>query len=63
MLVKGAPELEQSRITYVAAGPNYNKRPYFDGLVQDVSISSVLAMEILESCTKPSISRNGDLPF
>ena len=28
---------------------------YFDGLVQDCSISSALAMEILQSCTKPSI--------
>ena len=26
-----------------------------DGLVQDCSISSVLAMEILQSCTKPLI--------
>ena len=28
---------------------------HFDGLVQDCSISSALAMEILQSCTKPSI--------
>ena len=28
---------------------------YIDGLVQDFSISSVLAMEILQSCTKPLI--------
>ena len=28
---------------------------YIDGLVQDCNISSVLAMEILQSCTKPSI--------
>ena len=28
---------------------------YIDGLVQDFSISSVLAMEILQSCTKPFI--------
>ena len=27
-----------------------------DGLVQDRSISSVLAMEILQSCTEPSKS-------
>ena len=26
-----------------------------DGLAQDRSISSALAMEILQSCTKPSI--------
>ena len=29
---------------------------YVDGLVQDCSISSALALEILQSCTKPSIS-------
>ena len=29
--------------------------PYFDGLVQDCSNSSELAMELLQSCTKPSI--------
>ena len=28
---------------------------YIDGLVQDCSISSALAMEILKSCIKPSI--------
>ena len=28
---------------------------YIDGLVQDCSISSVFALEILQSCTKPSI--------
>ena len=28
---------------------------YIDGLVQDCRISSVLALEILQSCTKPSI--------
>ena len=28
---------------------------YIDDLVQDFSISSALAMEILQSCTKPSI--------
>ena len=27
---------------------------FIDGLVQDCSISSALAMEILQSCTKPS---------
>ena len=30
------------------------KQPHIDGLVQDCSISSALAMEILQSCTKPS---------
>ena len=29
---------------------------YIDGLVQDYSNSSALAMELLQSCTKPSIS-------
>ena len=29
----------------------------FDGLVQDCSNSSALAMELLQSCTKPSIWR------
>ena len=28
---------------------------YIDGFVQDCSISSALAMEILQSCTKPLI--------
>ena len=28
---------------------------YFDGLMQDASISSALAMELLQSCTKPSM--------
>ena len=28
---------------------------YIDSLVQDCSISSALAMEILQSCTKPQI--------
>ena len=30
--------------------------PYIDGLVQDCSNSNALAMESLQSCTKPSIS-------
>ena len=29
--------------------------PHIDGLVQDCSISSALALEILQSCSKPSI--------
>ena len=28
---------------------------YIDGLVQDCTKSSVLAMELLQSCTEPSI--------
>ena len=30
-------------------------KDYINGLVQDCSISSALAMEILQACTKPSI--------
>ena len=33
----------------------YIKPLIYDGLVQDCSISIALAMEILQSCTKPSI--------
>ena len=33
------------------------RRPYTDGLVLDCSNSSALAMEILQSCSKPSIWR------
>ena len=33
----------------------YHTQPYFCGSVQDCSISSALAMEILQFCTKPSI--------
>ena len=32
---------------------------YINGLVQDCSISSALAMELLQSCTKPSIYITG----
>ena len=35
--------------------PYLTNKPYIDGLMQDCSISSALAMEILQSCTKPSI--------
>ena len=31
-------------------------KDYFDGLVQDCGNSSALAMELLQSCTKPSIA-------
>ena len=31
------------------------RQHYIDGLVQDCCISSALAMEILQACTKPSI--------
>ena len=33
----------------------HNKAKYIDGIVQDCSNSSVLAMELPQSCTKPSI--------
>ena len=33
--------------------PPPNPRYWFDGLVQDCSIASALAMEILQSCAKP----------
>ena len=33
----------------------YLKHKHIDGFVQDCSISSALAMEILQSCTKPLI--------
>ena len=36
---------------------NFSNIPYQD-LVQDCSNSSALAMELLQSCTKPSISRS-----
>ena len=34
--------------------PSSKQHEQFDDLVQDRSISSALAMEILQSCTKPS---------
>ena len=34
---------------------SWKARPHFDGLVQDCSISSANALEILQSCTKLSI--------
>ena len=34
---------------------NYSAAQYIDGLVQGRSISSALAMDILQSCTKSSI--------
>ena len=34
--------------------PMHCTKPKFDGLVQDCSNSSALAMELLQSCTKPS---------
>ena len=39
---------------------NFNtlKSLHIDGLVQDCSNSSALALELLQSCTKPSIYKN-----
>ena len=58
----GANELTQSHknvacsITFKSVCQLWNHvRPSFDGSVQDNSISSALAMGILQSCTKPSI--------
>ena len=36
---------------------------YIDGLVRDCSNSSALAMELLQSCSKPSISRTARLRY
>ena len=33
------------------------KQEYIDGLVQDCNHSSALALELLQSCTKPSICK------
>ena len=38
----------------LCSGCKENHRKYIDGLVQNCSISSALAMEILQSCTEPS---------
>ena len=38
--------------TTITNSPEIN---YIDGLVQDCSNSSALAMELLQSCTKPSM--------
>ena len=34
-----------------------NRKDYVDGLVQDCSDSSAWAMELLQSCTKPSLCK------
>ena len=39
---------------------NSSSQGHFDGLVQDCSISIANALEILQSCTKPSISTTVD---
>ena len=38
-----------------ARGAIYDKVSYIDGLAQDCSNSSALALELLQSCTKQSI--------
>ena len=45
---------------FIATNPHnhhqfYSILEYIDGLVQDCSISSALAMEILQSCTEPYV--------
>ena len=40
-----------------------NRVNHFDGLVQDCSNSSALAMELLQSCTKPSICKHSGHQF
>ena len=47
---------KQDQVDY-PAGVAVVCHSYVDGLVQDCSISSALAMEILQSCTKPSTCR------
>ena len=42
-------------IWYLIRNQECTDNRYVDGLVQDFSNSSALAMEILQSCTKPSI--------
>ena len=37
---------------------NVDEPQYFDGIVQDCSISSAKALEILQSCAKPSICKD-----
>ena len=45
-----------TEISFTSVPIGYIKR-YINGLVQDCSNSSALAMELLPSCTKPSISK------
>ena len=40
-----------------------NESKYIDGIVRDCSISSALAMDILQSCTKPSIYADGFMRY
>ena len=59
-LVKAAPDLVSVLhfIWYtplIKASGSSTIEPHFDGLVQDCSNSIVLAMELLQSCTKPMI--------
>ena len=43
--------------TYSSNCSDATQQWYFDGLVEDCSNTSALAMKLLKSCTKPSISR------
>ena len=52
----GWPQFQQLGMTLVEISQHAYTSLYNDGLVQDCSISSALAMEILQSCTKSSIS-------
>ena len=56
----------QRRCVYIClwTGSHGNCPSYhIDGLVQDCSISNALAMEILQSCTKPSICKSHLMQF
>ena len=48
---------------YIPAGVMeiMQEKPHIDGLVQGCSNSSALAMELLQSCTKPSILTHWEL--
>ena len=46
---------EFQHIVKVENVPSISTLLYIDGLVQDCSNSSALAMELLQSCAKPSI--------
>ena len=43
------------QMPWLVAWPGHNRPWYINGLVQDYSNSSALAMKLLQSCTKPTI--------
>ena len=43
------------KLTKRLAATKHSTRIYIDGLVQDCSISSANALEVLQSCAKPAI--------